>query len=417
MKKFKFGIFLTKTSKHRFIFIIFLGFIFIISMVLISYFIMRERPFFLARFLPAPNLKTLALQLVDECKSSKVHQHCYEKKLPLVMDSPYFLNMQQAFEVMTQVQAVDSSYGYCHVTAHYLSEREVRKDPDSWKSVIPKCPAGSCANGCIHGVFMERFQVERFNKSQLDTLSKELQPVCLKNDLWQPTRSEINGCFHALGHTAMYLSGADINQSLDFCDSVTSQNDGKSFVYSCYKGVFMQVFQPLEAEDKALVAKIRPTKEEIGEFCDPYEGFPRLACFSESWPYFYPGLKDPKKLTEFCNFFENKDKNYCYSTVLDIITSNTQLNIDFMRNYCSQLTSPTPGACMGFVAIRLLHINDDYQDWAIDVCINSEDMDLAGECYKALINSGDLFLKNPETDRENFCHKFPPSWQEKCLRK
>lgn len=384
--------------------------------MLIGYIIVKERPSFLARLLPPPNLEELALRIIEECKFTKVHQYCYEKKIPLLMDSPYYLSMQQGFEVMTQIQKRDKSYGYCHVTAHHLSEKEVSNDPDNWKSVITKCPLGSCANGCVHGVFMQKFNAERFTPTQLDAISQELGSICQKNDLWQPTRSETNGCFHALGHTAMYLSDANINQSLDFCNTITSQYNG-NFVYSCYQGVFMQVFQPLEAEDKILVAKIRPAKNEVVQFCAPYEGFPRLACFSESWPYFYPGLKDPRKLSEFCSPFEDKDKRYCYSTVMDILTSSTQLDIDFMRDYCAQLTSPSPGACMGYVAIRLLHINNRHQNWALDICKKSEDIDIAGECYQALINSAHLFLKNPQADRKIFCQKFPSWWQEVCLDK
>lgn len=416
MKYFRHGNFLKKFYKSRLRLLISLGVIFSVILLLTGYYLIKTSPLFISRLSPPPDLTRLAQQIMAECKNTKVHQYCYEKKIPLLMDSPYYLNMQQGFEVMTKIQEQDETYGYCHVTAHYLSEREVRNNPENWKSVITKCPANSCSNGCVHGVFMEKFNAERFSPNELDTISQELNSVCQKNELWEPSRSESSGCFHALGHTAMYLSDADINLSLNFCDKLTSHNNGSSFVYSCYQGVFMQIFQPLEAEDKALVKNIRPTKEEIPQFCKPYKELPRFACYSESWPYFYPGLKNPKDLANFCRFFEDKDKHYCYRAVLDTLTSNTQLDIDFMQNYCSQLTSPTPGDCMGYVAIRLMHVSDQFQDRAIDACKRIEELDPKGECYQTLISSGHVYMKNPVTDRENFCKQFPESWQEKCIR-
>src|SRR5438270_6025820 len=106
MKISKQSIFLNIFFKSRIRLFVLLWSLFSVATILIVgyYFLINVRPLFLARFLPTPSLKTLALQIVKDCKSSKLHQSCYEKKIPALMDSPYFLNMQQGFGVMTAVQ-------------------------------------------------------------------------------------------------------------------------------------------------------------------------------------------------------------------------------------------------------------------------------------------------------------------------
>lgn len=403
------------TSKYRFYILILLVLISSALIALALFFMLVSSKNLISRQKDnPPNIPLLASRILNDCNTAKIRQRCYEKQIPKLMNSPYFLNMQQGFEVMELVQQQDKTYGYCHVTAHYLSEQEVRKNPENWKNVITKCPEGSCSNGCIHGVFMERFQSDRFSKSELESLSKELRSVCLQNEYWQPTRSESNGCFHALGHTTMYLTNANTQESLDFCNNVVADNN-KNFIFSCYQGLFMQIFQPLEAEDKVLVSKIRPTKDTVSQFCSKFTGQSRVACMIESWPYYYPELKEPETLALFCESIDKNEKRICYSTVINILTSNSQIDLDFMNSYCSRLKSPTPGDCLGYVAVRLLHIDIHAHEQAINVCKQRENMDESGECYQRLIKNAEVFLKNPEKDRKSFCSKFPSYWQQRCL--
>src|SRR3989344_474941 len=136
------------------------------------------------------NLQSLAENIVQKCKDVKYRPGCYEKEIPKLMDSPDSLTMSQAFDVTALVQEIDTEYGYCHLTGHNLAQKEVRKDPGNWKEVITKCPVAGCANGCVHGVFMEKFNAEKFDESQMNQLSRDVKTVCEKNELWNPTSSE-----------------------------------------------------------------------------------------------------------------------------------------------------------------------------------------------------------------------------------
>ena len=103
----------------------------------------------------ANSLDKYATGIVKKCSSASYKPTCYEKEVPMLMDS---ISMEEAFQVTRIIQDLDKSYQYCHVLGHELSARETAKDPGKWKDIIPRCPSGLCSNGCIHGAFQERFR-------------------------------------------------------------------------------------------------------------------------------------------------------------------------------------------------------------------------------------------------------------------
>jgi hypothetical protein len=360
------------------------------------------------------DLGLLAEQIIQTCKGFKNRQTCYEKKIPKLMYAPSFLPMQQAFDVTEKVQKIDPDYGYCHVTGHHLSQQEVRKNPDDWKSVLTKCPVAGCANGCIHGVFMEKFNTDTFSDQQINSLSQDLKNVCIKNELWNPTSSETSGCFHALGHAAMYLTEANVKRSIQFCYKVADSNS--ELFYNCYQGVFMQIFQPLEAEDRQLVAKIEPkTQEEAVNFCYRYTGYQKITCLNQMWPLFFEQFKIPEKLDTYCKYYDPKDKQRCYSTAISILTSNLKLDVNFMLNYCSKLTHPLPGECLGQSASRMFEIDIQNKEKALTLCTKGSNIDPKGICFQRLISMSNKVFRDPQSEKPQFCNSLPQEWQRKCL--
>jgi hypothetical protein len=357
----------------------------------------------------------LADEIVKNCKDVKYRPTCYEKQIPLLMDPPQSLSMQEAFEVTDLIQKKDTAYAYCHVTGHLLSEKEVKKSPEDWKRVITKCPVAGCANGCIHGVFMEKFNAEQLTDDQIQQLIPELSTVCEKNEFWQPTASETYGCYHALGHAIMYLTNADVKKSIDFCYKVGKKDSNFTSYFNCYQGLFMQIFQPLENEDKLLVKNIRPKKEDVPSFCGRTKDLSRIACLNQSWPYFYSEFKQPEKLNTFCQYYEPQFKEYCYGTVINILTSNTNLDTDFILNYCSSLSSPEPGKCLGQSAARMIEINVANAEKAVSLCEKGQSVDPENNCYIKLLEMSKEVFRNPEKERPIFCQTFPQSWKNICI--
>ena len=97
--------------------------------------------------------------VLGECATESYRPACYDKKIPLLMDQES-ITMEEAFRVTALIQKQDSEYWYCHVLGHNLASKEAAKDPAMWAKVIPRCPAGQCSNGCLHGAFQERYRDE-----------------------------------------------------------------------------------------------------------------------------------------------------------------------------------------------------------------------------------------------------------------
>ena len=190
--------------------------------------------------------------IIKLCAGERYHPACYDREIPKLMD---FISMEEAFKVTKIVQSKDSAYPYCHVLGHELSAREVRKNPDNWKEVVTRCPAGMCSNGCIHGGFQERFRAESFTDEQIEIVKPDLAMICEKRGSWNPTGLEQASCYHAIGHLTMYLTDADIDKAIKICEFAAIKPNGRSFIQTCTDGVFMQMFQPLEPEDFALIAE------------------------------------------------------------------------------------------------------------------------------------------------------------------
>jgi hypothetical protein len=197
-----------------------------------------------------------------------------------------FISMEDAFQVTGLVQQEDPTYQYCHVLGHELAAREVKKNPDGWKDVVSRCPSGMCSNGCIHGGFQERFRAESFTDQQITSIKPDLKVICEDRASWHPTGLEQASCYHALGHLTMYLTSGEVGRSLPLCDELSLKSSVRDYRQLCYDGVFMQIFQPLEPEDFALVHGKQPIKETFGAYCDNYSGTQRGSCISEGWPLF-----------------------------------------------------------------------------------------------------------------------------------
>src|SRR3989344_2627856 len=221
------------------------------------------------------SLEKYATELIQLCASEKYRPGCYDREIPKLMD---VISMEDAFKVTKLIIDKDPSYFHCHVVGHKLAGREVKKNPAAWKDVIARCPANICNNGCLHGPFLERYNKEVLSPQEIEGLIGDLQNVCEPRGAWHPNEVERSMCYHALGHLHMYITGAEIDRALSLCQRVGVKSDGRNYVQTCTEGVFMQIYQPLEPEDFALVKGLTPTKDKVGDFCARFSGESYDAC-------------------------------------------------------------------------------------------------------------------------------------------
>lgn len=355
-----------------------------------------------------------AVEIVAKCSSASYKPACYEEEVPKLMD---VLTMKQAFEVTRAIQEQDKSYAYCHVLGHKLSEKETAKNPDLWKDIITSCPSGLCSNGCIHGAFQERYRREVLSPEEVEEMKGDLQDVCEPRQNWSPTGLEQGTCYHALGHLLMYISGADIKKSLEICEEIGVRSSGKDWSQLCFDGAFMQIFQPLETEDFALIAGKQPKKEELKTYCSEFAGRQKSSCWSEGWPLYFEEITTPHGLVKFCSGMLNQDKeaeDRCYNGLFYVITAQFQFDLDKVRSLCLELPELRMGQCMANAASRM--IETDYRNISkvVDFCsqapIQTKDI-----CFQELIKYSTYNFHAGSKEFFELCNGLPDPWKARCL--
>ncbi len=365
--------------------------------------------------LPNERLAGYARTVLRECAKERYRPACYDREIPKFLGA---LSMEEVFEVTRAVQDRDPGYPYCHVLGHNVSTAETARDPERWKDVVARCPSGLCSNGCIHGAFQERFRSESLTPEEFARALPELTGACRPRSGWNPTDLEQATCYHALGHLAMYATAADTDGSLALCNESAGQPQNKNdYRQICYDGVFMQIFQPLEPEDFALVKGKQPARETLEAFCGVFSGRRRGSCISESWPLFREEIKTPEGLTAFCGREEPIERPRCYDAMFYVLTA-LEFNFDTGRivNFCSRLPAER-ARCFADAASRM--IETDYRNVAksADVCAAATPAGAAEPCFAELLRFSTYNFHPGSPAAETLCARLPEPWRAECFNK
>ena len=358
-------------------------------------------------------LSDYADKILEKCSRESYRPSCYDKEIPKVMNGA---TMEQAFEVTRFVQEKDGEYFYCHVLGHELSARETAKDTSKWKDVIARCPRGMCSNGCIHGAFQERFRAESLPDAEIAELKPQLQNICEGGPGWNPTGLEKGTCYHALGHLSMYITEADIKKSVELCKEITAANAMRDYSQICFDGAFMQIFQPLEPEDFALVEGKRPVKEELLSFCSQFTGEQKGSCWSEGWPLYYNEIITPEGLVEFCSQMKaDGQEDRCYNALFYVVTAQFGLDEKRVKDFCGGLPQDRMGQCFANASSRMIETDARLVDRSVALCATAAAFNVGRKCYEELLLYSTY---NFHAGSENFyrlCNALPDPWSAKCL--
>jgi len=375
---------------------------------------------FLYMYSPTPReeqFENAATHIIEICKDSPYRPSCYDEEIPKLMDEGF--SMIEAFAVTRLIQDRDLSYQYCHVLGHKLAAKETIKDPDKWKDVIAHSPVGVCSNGAIHGAFQERFRVESFADKEVEDIIPELLGVCEAREGWIPTGMAEATCTHGLGHLTMYVTSGDVDASLTLCDNLVKENDTNSKRQLCYDGVFMQIYQPLEPEDKALIAGQEvETKSEQLLFCSRFSGQKYGSCVTEGWPLYLDVIDNPKTAVDFCDRLDDGGWQHerCLSGLFFRAMAGANLDNEWAETYCPQVRSPHGGICYANAAARLIESDDRNVEKALALCATAADTDNEKACYEKLLQfSSYNFVVGSEKFYE-LCNGLPRKWQTACLK-
>ena len=386
------------------------------SLVLLLVFIVLEVAMFMSQivgfgFKHQGALAEYADSILKKCAAASYRPSCYDEEIPKLTSA---ISMEKSFAVTRLVQDEDSEYFYCHVLGHELSGRETAKNPDNWKEVIARCPSNMCSNGCIHGAFQERFRAESLPNANLEELKPILTGICEKRPGWEPTRLEKATCYHALGHLSMYITDANIEKSTALCKEVVP----RGYSQLCFDGAFMQIFQPLEPEDFALVKGKAPTKEELFSFCSGFPDQQKNSCWSEGWPLYYKEIITPKGLVEFCSKIQvDNQENRCYNALFYVVTAQFTFNEERITDFCSELPQERMGQCFANASSRMIETDARLIDRSVALCAKANVLGVGEECYEELLVYSTYNFHAGSQNFFQLCNALPAPWNTKCLNR
>ena len=362
-------------------------------------------------------LDAYAQEMVQKCKDAPYRPTCYEEEVPKLVTE---LESPQIFEVIRLIRNHDPEYLFCHVLAHELGTYEVSLDPDNWLDVVAMSPSdGLCSNGFAHGAIVTRFNDGELSPEELDYALKDLAIACETREGWNPTELIKSICYHGVGHVLIHMTEADVDTSLDACEEVALKDDGRDYTKLCTEGVYMQLFQPLEPEDYALIDLLPepPTRENINNFCatnsntsDQYG-----ACWREAWPIFYKDLFDSKKVVDYCSqLTKEQGQDDCFVTAFTINGRHHLGDPDAMAGLCNAVPSQYQGMCFSRGANAFPEENQALIPEAIDMCSRANTKTAQNECYSFLARVAS-FNFHPGSDAlEEMCTSLPSEWGQEC---
>ncbi len=357
-----------------------------------------------------PTLETHANAVIRLCERDAYPPGCYDRELPKLMDQG--LSMEDAFVVAGIIQSKIDDYFYCHVLGHNLSAKETAKDPAKWTDVVARCPVGMCSNGCLHGAAQERYRNDVLSDAEIEDVLPELAVTCKSREGRIFTRLEEASCDHSLGHLAMYITGADPMKSTALCDRIA-----EPYVSSCYEGAFMQIFQPLEVEDFALVKDIPATTTALAEsYCDSFPEEQRGACHRESWPLYRTEIEKPEGLAAFCSLMPGKDYvDSCYYAMFYAITAQVNFDQEKIISLCLNLDDERKSQCFANSASRFLETDYHLTAQAVALCDVAEQEGVGERCYDELLYYSGFNFHQGSDAFYTLCRALPEPWEKRCL--
>ncbi len=374
--------------------------------------------FGMARLLESPEapLERAAAQVLEACRDANYTPGCYDQEIPKLMDRGF--SMEEAFRITALVQKEDPEYWYCHVLGHNLSAREAAKDLSKWNEVIARCPVGQCSNGCLHGTFQERFRDQVLSDDELEELLPKLSIICENGPARTFTGLEQSSCYHALGHLAMYITHADTIRATSLCDRIAFRDEEHDFRRVCYDGAFMQIYQPLEPEDFALIEGIAPqTQLDSEKFCNTFSGIKHESCHRESWPLYLENIKNPEGLMNFCDYLgESTERGVraCYNSMLFVLTAHFQLDGSRIFPICEGLSETWKGQCYANAASRILEIDYQLVPKAVSFCEEAERKGVGNRCWAELLFYSTFNFHEGSLEFNTLCEALPEPWSTRC---
>ncbi len=363
------------------------------------------------------SIDAYAQEMVALCKDAPYRPLCYETEVPKLVRE---LTTERIFEVVRTIRKYDREYLYCHVLAHNLGEYEVSLDPDAWLGVLATGPTdGLCSNGFAHGAIVTRFSDEELSKEEFDVALADLAIACEEREGFAPTDLGKAICYHGIGHVLIHMTLAKVNESLEACEIIGLKDDGRNYLQVCTEGVYMQLFQPLEPEDFALVDMLpyKPTKENLEKFCTEFSRSDSQygACFREAWPLFGQSIYEGEGINEYCGVLTpEQEREQCFVSAFTINGRHGLGTPEKMAKTCNSVSGEYQGMCFARSANAFPEENPDLVKEGVAFCGRAEAKEAQEECYTFLARVASFNFHPDSPAFEELCSSLPTAYENLC---
>ena len=357
----------------------------------------------------------LAQRIVGQCSREESHEKCYEREVPKLFPSR---SIPKLFELVREIRRLDPSYQFCHVLAHELGEIVVAEDPARWLDAIALNPSDNlCSNGFVHGVIVGRFRNDTLDNATLEKTIPDFARACEPREDWSPSALDQAICYHGMGHLFMFITNADVRRSLDVCQRITQSPTG-DFSRVCREGVFMQIYQPLEPDDFALVDLLpeKPTANNYRRLCSVYtDPAVQGACLREAWPLVREGVVSGTGVAQFCSGQPNaKEVDACYDSATAIIGRMHLSEPNKGAQACAELPAARQEVCYTSAAQALIEEDRGHGKDALALCARAKGS-VAEGCMKLLASRSRFFFADFR-ERLQFCTLFDERYRDLCAQ-
>jgi hypothetical protein len=181
----------------------------------------------------------------------------------------------------------------------------------------------------------------------------------------------------------------------------------------------MQLFQPLEPEDYALVDMLPfvPTKQNLKKFCtensqnDTQYG----ACWREAWPLFGDDIYNEGGIDAYCGVLsDTQDKNLCYITAFTINGRHNLGDRKKMASICNSLNDENKGSCFARGANAFGEEDPNLVDEGVAMCGNANTKAAQNECYSFLAGVASFNFHPDSPAFEALCTALPQEFKRQC---
>ncbi len=358
----------------------------------------------------SPEPHALAADLISSCAGVEAKDKCYEQTIPAFYPE---YSVAEIFSVIRAVREQDKKYQFCHVLAHKVGERVVAEDPSGWVDAMAQNPSdGLCSNGFIHGVVGGRFRAEVLDDSTIDSLVADFTRACEPRPKWVASELDRAICYHGMGHLYDFITDADLEKALELCARTTPE------IYSrvCVEGVFMQIYQPLEPDDYALIERlpVKLTQESVRPFCTTF-GDPKFvgACLRESWPLWSEEIRNGTAVPVFCSGQPNSEQErFCYESVSALIGRTSLADPTKSFNACAHFPEQFKSTCLFASALAILEEQRTDSARAVAYCAETGTFE---EGCLAHLASRAHYVFGPNTfEHKKFCEHMPVTLRTQC---